>query len=378
MRVPEEAAEREEYCRKMALGLLKGNSGKLACAIEESGMRLSDFFALSMEEVRSALSMRKCSVLTESDRQEALVQARKLAERMSGHNVEGLYIADADYPQRLAEAPDAPALLFKLGDADLNGRHVLNLVGTRRSTPYGTNFCKKLIEDLSAYFPDLTVVSGLAYGIDGAAHAAAMECGLPTVAVVAHGLDMVYPAQHRDLARTIVKNGGAIVSEYPYGVRPYPQRFLERNRIIAALSDLTIVVESDVKGGAMSTANSAFSYSREVMALPGKITDASSSGCNWLIKKQKASLISGAADVIELMGWQPMGLNVKQPEPTLFPELTGDVALIYETLRQSEGPMQADRLHALTKIPAAELAGILGEMEFDGLITRHAGNRYSL
>lgn len=189
---------------------------------------------------------------------------------------------------------------------------------------------------------------------------------------------MIYPAPHRDLARRIVKTGGAIVSEYPFGERPYRQRFLERNRIVAALADVTVVAESDIKGGAMSTANTAFSYSRDVMALPGRTSDLLSSGCNLLIRKEKAHLITCAADLIELTGWQPLDAKIDTRQRNLFPELEGDPKLIYETLRFSREPMQVDRLHALTLIPISRLMSALGEMEFDGIIIRHPGNRYSV
>ena len=297
---------------------------------------------------------------------------------MQTHALRGYFLMDSDYPTRLSVADDAPVFLYQLGQTDLDSRHVINVVGTRKPTPYGIEFASNLVAELAAYFPDLVVVSGLAYGIDAAAHRAALEANIATVGVVAHGLNMIYPAAHREFAREIIRKGGSLLTEYPFGESPYRQRFLERNRIVAALSDVTVVVESDLKGGAMSTANTAFSYSRDVMALPGRITDKLSAGCNYLIRKQKAHIITSAADLIELAGWQPLDLKFDTSQRNLFPELDGDQHLIYEALRYEREPMQADRLHQLTLIPISRLMSVLGEMEFDGIIIRHPGARFSI
>ena len=168
------------------------------------------------------------------------------------------------------------------------------------------------------------------------------------------------------------------MSEYPFDSKPYRQRFLERNRIVAALADVTVVAESDIKGGAMSTANTAFSYSREVMALPGRLTDKLSSGCNHLIRKEKARILTSVADLIEVTGWRPLDLKIDTTQRNLFPELEGEPKLIYETLRYEKEPMQTDRLHQLTLIPIARMLSLLGEMEFDGIVIRHPGSRYSV
>lgn len=285
---------------------------------------------------------------------------------------------DDDYPTRLYAVEDAPIFIYVLGAADLVSRHIISVVGTRKPTAYGIGFSGSLVKDLATYFPDLIVVSGLAFGIDAAAHRGALEAGVTTIGVVAHGLNMIYPAAHRDLARSIIQQGGALISEYPFDSQPYRQRFLERNRIVAGISDVTVVVESDIKGGAMSTANTAFSYSRDVMALPGRISDKLSSGCNHLIRKQKAHIITSPADLIELTGWQPLDLKIDTSQRNLFPELDGDTKIIYEALRFSQEPLTTDRLHMLTLIPMPQLMSILGEMEFDGIIIRHPGNRYSI
>ena len=367
-----------ETVYKIALSMMKHISPHIVREMADRGVTPEDFFSLETPALSQAMGLPRGNAFERMERDEALFRARKEWEQMQRHHISGHFLLDPDYPVRLYQIPDAPVFLYKLGDADLDGEHIINLVGTRKPTPYGIDFCTKLINDLGAYFPDLTVVSGLAYGIDAAAHTAALEAGLPTVAVVAHGLNMIYPAQHRDLACRIVKTGGAIVSEYPFGERPYRQRFLERNRIVAALADVTVVAESDIIGGAMSSANTAVSYSRDVLALPGRTSDLLSSGCNLLIRKEKAHLITCAADLIELTGWQPLDAKIDTRQRNLFPELEGDPKLIYETLRFSREPMQVDRLHALTLIPISRLMSALGEMEFDGIIIRHPGNRYSV
>lgn len=367
-----------ELTYKVGLSMVKGSNRNLILRMEEFGISPKEFFTLDTPALSDSLGLSSGTRFEKMDRDEALFKARKEIELMERHHIRAYFILDSDYPVRLYQIENAPVILYQLGNTSLDSPHIINLVGTRKPTAYGISFCKTLVTDLSAYFSDLIVVSGLAYGIDAAAHTAALENSVNTVAVVAHGLNMIYPAQHRDLAKKIIASGGSIVTEYPFGSTPYRQRFLERNRIIAALSDVTIVAESDLRGGAMSTANSAFSFSREVAALPGRISDKLSSGCNKLIRKQKAHLITSAADLIEITGWQPLGMNVDVTQRNLFPELEGDTKLIYDTISFSADPMQADRIHHLTLLPMPKLMSLLGEMEFDGLIIRHPGNRFSI
>ena len=363
---------------KLALSFIKKATPAVIRRFYENGYTAEDFFKLDIPSLSRIISMRGERCITDSERDKAIESARKELENMQTHALRGYFLMDSDYPTRLSVADDAPVFLYQLGQTDLDSRHVINVVGTRKPTPYGIEFASNLVAELAAYFPDLVVVSGLAYGIDAAAHRAALEANIATVGVVAHGLNMIYPAAHREFAREIIRKGGSLLTEYPFGESPYRQRFLERNRIVAALSDVTVVVESDLKGGAMSTANTAFSYSRDVMALPGRITDKLSAGCNYLIRKQKAHIITSAADLIELAGWQPLDLKFDTSQRNLFPELDGDQHLIYEALRYEREPMQADRLHQLTLIPISRLMSVLGEMEFDGIIIRHPGARFSI
>ncbi len=368
---------REEAISRIAISFLPEMKASIARSIMSAGITPEEFigFGLSPETLPKVCQPLK-SLLNHVP--EALKRAEEEYAFASGHNIRIYSLFDEDYPWLLRQIPDAPVVLYKLGNLDLNMDHVIAMVGTRRCTAYGSGFCQKLVGELADELAGLIVVSGLAYGIDAASHIAALENNVPTCAVVAHGLDMIYPSSHRDLARRIIKSGGAIISEYPSHTTPFAGRFLERNRIVAGLSHLTLVVESEVKGGAMSTANSAFSYSREVAALPGRNTDKASGGCNLLIRKNKASLVTSAADIMELMSWQSKIRKIEPKPSNLFPELEGDAAVIYDFLKNCCEPVTIDILHSGTKIAVPQLMAALTEMEFDAIVQRQPGNRYCL
>lgn len=337
-----------------------------------------DFFTMPTKELIQKLGIRQDHDLDKMSREESVAEAQKEWNRIEPHHIVPLFFLDDDYPRQLAETYDPPIILYKLGDAELENNHTVSVVGTRKPTNYGLEFCNKLVQDLGDYFPDCVIVSGLAYGIDAAAHKKALEKNLTTIAVVAHGLNMIYPAANRNLAKEIIRKGGAILSEYPFDTKPFKPNFLARNRIVAGLSQVTVVVESNVKGGAMSTANYAFLYNREVMALPGRSSDDLSSGCNLLIRKNKAHLLECAADIIETTGWAPLDISIDSRHRNLFPELEGDARKVYETLKFNSEPLQFDALVRTTGFPASILLALLNELEFDGVILRLPGNRYSL
>lgn len=297
---------------------------------------------------------------------------------MERHGIVSLSLTDEDYPSRLSDIDRAPVTLFCLGKADLDADRIMSIVGTRHATAYGVRYVAKLVEDLAPYFPGMVIVSGLALGIDSAAHEAALKAGLPTVAVVAHGLNTIYPSQNRDLAKRIIASGGAIISEYPSGVTPYKSRFLERNRIVATMTDAVLVAESADKGGAMSTAAVASSYGRELLALPGRIGDEMSAGCNRLIRSQKALMAGSAADLMSMLGWEPKNVTVAPKQRDLFPELDGPQKLIYDALRFSHDPIAVDAIRERSGLQIHDLMAHLGEMEFDGIVERLPGNRFSL
>lgn len=369
---------RDELICKLAVSMTPGMTAVIAHAIEDSGVGVEDFVKMDTNRLSTKLGLPKLHHFEYSVREKALERARNEIKFIEQHSIRPLYLTDDDYPWLLREMPDAPVMLYVLGDANLSPEHIMSIVGTRKPTAYGSNIVHKVVEDMAVYFPDITIVSGLAYGIDTMAHVAAMDFKLPTIAVVAHGLHMIYPAANRPLAREIIKKGGAIISEYPSGVTPFRRNFLERNRIVAGISELTLVAESPIKGGAMSTANIANTYSREVMAAPGRVGDVVSEGCNHLIRKNKAHLYSAPADIIELMGWAPMGIKVTAQQRNLFPELTGDAALVCDSLRYSAEAMSIDQLHQKTHISVPTLMSLLNDLEFDGIITRRPGARYSI
>lgn len=363
---------------KIALSFTRGVNASVVRALADHGLTPEQFFTMSMAEILDVLG-ESCR-FQQAHREEALFRARAELEFISRHSVRTLFLLDEDYPPLLREIPDAPVILYVLGELDTASVPVFSLVGTRRCTSYGVGFCKHFVSEMAAYYPDAVVVSGLAFGIDAAAHVAALESHLTTVAVVAHGLDMIYPAAHRDLARRILDSGGAIITEYPTGTRPLQGRFLERNRIVAGLSELTVVAESEVKGGAMSTANLAFSYSREVVALPGRYNDEKSSGCNVLIERSKAHIYISVPEIVRLMGWAPSALpsSVRIVAKPLFPELEGDYAKVYDVMRLRMESMSIDEIHMATRLSMPVLMAVLTELEFDGLIIKLPGARYEL
>lgn len=362
----------------MALSFVPGMNAAFVRHMEEAGIGVEEYFSSGQQELAMRLNMKSDAMLDRMTRDEALFRARKEAEFMEKHGIVSFSITDDDYPQRLADIDRAPVTLYRLGSADLNADRMLSIVGTRHATTYGTRYVGKLIADLAPYFPGMVIVSGLALGIDSAAHEGALQAGLPTVAVLAHGLNTIYPAQNRDLARRIISGGGGIISEYPSGVTPYRSRFLERNRIVATMTDAVIVAESADKGGAMSTAAVASSYGRELLALPGRIGDEMSAGCNRLIRSQKALMAGSAADLMAMLGWKPESVAVAPAQRDLFPELSGAQKLIYDALRQAQDAMAVDMLRDRTGLPIHDLMSNLGEMEFDGILERLPGNRFCL
>lgn len=362
---------------KIAASLLKTINLPLLRQIDEHDIPLNEFLEADDIRFRSMMGVNPPSGLETSVRAQSLLQAEEEIKFMNRHKIRFLWIDDEEYPYRLAQIANPPLGIFIIGECNLNALHPISIVGTRRMTPYGAEMARSITKDLARSVTDLLVVSGLAFGIDSIGHTEALENNAKTVAVVAHGLNMIYPAQHRDLAKRILDNGGAIISQYPNGTKPFRNNFLERNRIVAGMSDATIIVESEIKGGAMSTARHALEADREVLAIPGRATDKASSGCNHLIRNNIAKLVTCAADIIEETGWQCQIPDSAMDTESLFPELDGEAKTIYEALATADEPMQMDALCAKTGIPVARLLAQLSELEFDGVILRHPGNRFS-
>lgn len=308
-------------------------------------------------------------------KQDVMNQADAEMEFISKHQVKTLFYLDKDYPGRLKHCIDAPVLLYMLGEADLNMKKAVSIVGTRKATSYGKDLCLQIVSGLSAGNHDVLVVSGLAFGIDVTAHKAALSNGLQTVAVLGHGLDMIYPSQHRHVAKEIIGQG-ALVTEFSTRSEFLKQNFVRRNRIVAGMTDATIVVESSNKGGALITAELANSYSRDVFAFPGRIDDRHSSGCNRLIKTNKAALIESVKDIEYLMGWDAKKKKDHMQLSIPLSQLSNDENKIYALLK-NEGQLDIDMLGALAGIPVYVLSALLLNLEFSGLVKSLPGKIYA-
>ena len=292
-------------------------------------------------------------------------------------------LKDEDYPSRLRECDDAPLMLFYRGNADLNGLHIINMVGTRHATDYGKEFCNRFIRDLSEIIPDLIIVSGLAYGIDIQAHRASLQHKVNTIGVLAHGLDRIYPHVHRQTAAQMLTRGG-LITEFPSGTNPDRQNFIKRNRIVAGMSDATIVVESGEKGGSLITADIAESYHRDCFAVPGRVGDPYSIGCNNLIKNNRAILLQDAEEFVKAMNWSDAvsdknGKNSTSKEGIqrqLFPDLSPDEEKIKTQLEKHPDGLQINTLVVNSNIPINKITGILFEMEMKGIVRTMAGGMY--
>lgn len=291
------------------------------------------------------------------------------------HQVEVIFYTDKKYPKKLKHAPDAPILLFYKGTASLNNPKTVAIVGTRKSTSYGREFTEQIVEKLTAH--QALIVSGLAYGIDINAHKAALKNELETIGVMASGLDIIYPSMHRGTAMEMLQQGG-LLTEFPIGEKPEAHNFPSRNRIIAGMSDLVIVVEAAEKGGALITAEIANSYNRDVFALPGDINHKYSVGCNNLIKQNKANLISGIQDIEYIMNWQPQEPLKDEDKYYDFSKLNEDEKTIVETLSNQKEGMPIDELSWKSQIPLNKLASLLLNLEFSNIVKSLPGKKYRL
>ena len=296
------------------------------------------------------------------------------------HHVEVLTLGDERYPQRLAECEDAPLVLFYRGSADLNSLHIVSMVGTRKATRYGEDLINKFCQEMRAACPDVVIVSGLAYGIDIMAHRAALQNGLDTIGVVAHGLDDIYPAHHRDTAIKMINQGG-LLTEFTTQTRPEKMNFVRRNRIVAGMSDATILVESAAKGGGLITMSLARSYGRDSFAFPGAVGAPYSEGCNNLIRDNGAQLITSANDFVSAMGWTDaqrlQEAREQGIERQIFPDLSDEEKCVVEAL-QKTNDQQINMLSVLTNLPIAQLSGILFTLEMKGVVRTLAGAQYHL
>ncbi len=289
-----------------------------------------------------------------------------------------LCLHDEDYPTRLRDCPDAPLVLYYLGNANLNAPQIVSVVGTRRITEYGKDLCRDLLRDRSRLCPDALVVSGLAYGVDIHAHKAALENGMSTIGVLAHGLDQIYPRLHKNTAVQMLQQGG-LLTEFMSQSNADKRNFVQRNRIVAGISDAVVVVESARKGGSLITADIADGYHRDVLAFPGRTRDEYSAGCNELIRNQKAQLITSAEDLADALGWahEPQRQKELQDgiQQQLFPDLTEAEQKIVRSLQKVE-KKQINLISVDTGIPIAQLSGLLFGLEMKGIVKMMSGGQY--
>lgn len=297
-------------------------------------------------------------------------RAEKELGFIARNRIQMISIEDEEYPFRLRECEDGPLVLFFRGNGDLNARKTISVVGTRSPTEYGQQQCVQFIRGLKASNP--LVISGLAYGIDSIAHRTALQEGLDTLGVMAHGFHTIYPPANRTLASRIVHQGG-LLTEFVNGAKPDRENFPKRNRIVAGLSDAVLVVESAERGGALITADIALSYNRDVFAIPGRVNDIQSGGCNWLIYDNKAALVRTPQEIISCMQWG--GKNSPGVQSTMFTDLDERYRKIYLLLRE-KGGLRIDQLLAISGYSNGELKGILLEMELSGYLRVFPGNLY--
>jgi DNA processing protein len=290
------------------------------------------------------------------------------------YQISALTMSDAAYPQRMLPCYDAPVLLYYKGSADLNHPKVVSVVGTRRFSDYGKQITEKLIRDIAAY--QVLVVSGLAFGIDAIAHKTALRQSLQTVGVLAHGLNTLYPPEHSMLSKDMTRQGG-LLTEFISDTKPDKHHFPIRNRIVAGISDATIVTETGVKGGSMITADLANGYHKEVFAFPGRTTDLKSAGCHWLIRNNQASLISNAQEMVHIMGWEKKQTPAAAVQPDLFISLTEPEQKILDLIKERES-MHIDSINALSGLTASQDAAALLNLEIKNRIYCLPGRIYKL
>lgn len=294
-------------------------------------------------------------------------------KKIEQHQLTLLFITDEQYPQRLKNCSDPPLVLFFKGNKSLNPSRIISVIGSRNATDYGRTVTEQLIKALQPY--DVMIVSGLAHGIDAIAHRAALQQQLPTIGVMAHGFKTIYPHVHRSLAREMIDQGG-LLTEFWWDALPDKHHFPQRNRIVAGISDATVVIETAVKGGSMITADLAFEYNRDVFAVPGRIYDQRSSGCLQLIAQNKATAFTSPEQIINALGWlEPK--KKKNLQKKLFPELSSEEQIIVSILTEHH-QIHVDELYLKTKLPSSAMASAILNLELQNIIIQLPGKRYEL
>ena len=361
----------EDLVYKVAMSFLKG-LGPIRINNILSELNPAQFFSLSISDVKQCTRI-SSNQLASMERNRALDLAVKEIEACSTHGIEPIFILDPNYPRRLKQCIDAPIVLYYRGEDLLNSRRTLAIVGSRMHTTYGIELIKELMQGLSE--AGVITVSGLAMGIDSVAHDYSIKNDIPTVAVLGSGLNQVFPKRNTKLAQEILAHGGALLSEYSLFSKPVRENFPVRNRIVAGLSDATIVVESREKGGALITADLANDYNRDVFAYPGSVHQQYSAGCNSLIRQQKAHLVTNSSDILSMLGWDKP--RSRQQELSLPVNLSTDEQQIISILKQHES-LYMDELVIHSCMPTSQLHGLLLGLELKGQIGRTLGTKYRI
>ncbi len=325
-----------------------------------------------LEKIEGIGSIRAASIKAFKDFSKAEDEIKFIEK----YKIKPLFLTDKDYPKRLLNCYDSPTLLFYKGDADLNASKIIAIIGTRNHTEYGKQQTEKLIKELSSQ--NVLVVSGMAYGIDAIAHKTSLKNELATVGVLGHGLDQIYPPDHSNLAKDMLKNGGGLLTEFRSNTKPDKHNFPTRNRIVAGMSDATVVIETGEKGGSMITAELANGYNKDVFALPGRVTDNKSAGCNFLIRNNKAILLTDAEELIEIMGWEEKIQKAKvKSQKELFIELSKDEKLIVDILNEKES-VHIDELNIKSGLSSSSAAAAILSLELQNVIISLPGKLYRL
>lgn len=362
---------KEETLYNLALSIAHGvgpvQSARIIGQINET----KEFFEMTVEERLAHFEDVRKPILTQ-DYGDTLLKAKSEIEWCKEKKIKIHTFLDKEYPRRLHHIPDKPLSLYVKGECDLSSLRTVAIVGTRKATEYGKIFTDKLVRALKAY--DVHIVSGMASGIDSAAHQACLKYGVPTIGVLAHGLNMIYPPKNRNLAKHILQQAGALITEFPSGTTPEREHFPMRNRIIAGMSDVVIVIESEQKGGSMITADLANNYNKDVFALPGRHDDKYSSGCNMLIKSQRAHLLESVEDIEYIMRWSKRETEVNI-QTSLFNNLPEDQKELLHLLKHKK-ELHVDEIASEMQLAQGKISELLLMLELNGMVKCLPGNVY--
>lgn len=358
----------------LRLGMIQGIGNTYACKLLQHFQNAQAIFEASPKLLSSLMGPYRIAELLHLSKEQTQVIEEEL-DFISKFDIQVISILDSRYPEKLRHIPDAPYLLFYQGNASLNHPRQIAIIGSRQPSEYGKEWAQYIVGALQPY--GVTIVSGMAYGIDSIAHKNALLSGLSTIGVLAHGLDRIYPAVHERMAKEMISTGG-LLTEYKSQTDPERQNFPMRNRIVAGMCDATLVVETDIKGGAMITAKLALGYNREVMAVPGRSIDQRSAGCNYLIKTQMGQLVTDVADILQIMNWGISDhVSHRVIQPKLFDHCNERERTIIDIMEAKEY-MHIDELQLRSGIKDCQLASVLLQLEFQQIVTALPGKRYKL